>query len=280
MRRSDWAVAHHALSDAMPAALLGLVACGAVLYGTLEPWEPEPWELAPSASASTWPLMPLVAIATWAGIGVVGELKVSMAHTLARPMHRARLFGVRALVYAALLGVVGATVLAIATCTVASDPGPPLAIVIGLIAVAFGIGTLAGAASSSETVAVGGAIVGLAAAAAPVVMLVDFYAVSWARVTSVLGGWIWPVALVGVASLFWPSWRVVRQLPLRTPRTSAVAIAAVVGMHVLALGLIWLPTVSRASWAEHGELVAIAGTEGGPRVVYTGTDWTVDGVYV
>ncbi len=277
MRKSDWAIAHHALSDALPTALIGLFACGAVLYGTVD---------APRSEATaahgplTWPLLPLIAAAMWAGIGIFSEMKVSMAHTLARPLHRGRWLAVRATVHAAALGAVGMAVHAFSANLWATDLGPPLAFVVGLIVIAFGLGIVAGACANTETGAVGGAVVGLALTAAPVVMLVDFYGVSWPRLISALGGWLWPAALVGGASLLWPLWHVVRDLPLRRPRRIAVSVATIVAFQLLALIVIWQPAASHATSAEHGEWVAIDGVLGGPRVVYTGTDGAVDGVYV
>jgi len=276
MRSADWAVAHHALSDATPTALLGLVACGAVLLWTVG----EPGNPVAAHAQLTWPLLPLAAAAMWAGIGVLGEANANMAHTLARPLHRGRWLVIRAIVHAAALGAVGAVVQFFSANVWAQDPGPPLALVVGLIITAFGVGVVAGACATTETGAVGGTVVGLALMVAPILTLTNFYRVPWPRVTSALGDWMWPAACMGGAALVWPLWHVVRLLPLRQPRRIAVGIAAITALHAAAVVVIWQPAASRATSAEHGDRMAIGGTHDGPRVVYTGTEGTVDGVYI
>lgn len=272
MRSSDRAVVRHALREAAPLALLAAFGCAAMELQWLERWAD-----IDVPRHSTWPLLPLAAIAAWAGIAVFGEFRGTLAHALARPLDRGRLLGVRAAVFVVALASVGAAFVAFVG---RLDAGPPLGLMSGFCLLAFGAGALAGASTDTETHAVGATLVGVAVAAAPVVAVFDFYVVAWPRVASALGPWLWPAGLLGVASMAAPTWWVVRALPQRPPRRIAAAVGAVVVFQLLAFGLVWQPTASRATLSVHGETLAIDGVVDGPRVVFTGEGGAVDGVYV
>ena len=274
MRRSDGALVRHALRESAPLGVLGLLACAGLEFQWLE-------RLADIEvpSHSTWPLLPVVVLAAWAGIAVFGEFRGTMAHALARPLDRGRLLAVRGLVFAAVLASVVVSFRIYAGVS-GLEAGPPLAFIVGSAALAFGVGAFAGVSTDSETSAVGATLVGVALTVSPVVMVFDIYAVSWPRVTSVLGLWLWPAALSGAVCLAGPTWWVVRALPHRDPRRVLSGLGAVVVLHLLAFGLVWQPTASRATSSVHGETIAIDGVEGGPRVVFVGSGGKVDGVYV
>ncbi|MCR9162520.1 MAG: hypothetical protein ACE37F_19215 [Nannocystaceae bacterium] len=272
MRDSDRAIARQALRETAPLALLGVALCGA-----LELQWTKSFVAIDIPIGSTWPLSIVAALAAWAGIAVFGELRDTLAHALARPLSRGRLLAVRTVVPIAVLTVVALVFHALAG---PFDSGPPFALMVGFAGLAFGIGAFAGASTSTETAAVGATLVGVALCVAPVVLVFEFYAVSWASIDSALGPWLWPAALLGALGTVWPTWWVVGTMPIRSPRRIAAGVGALALFELLSVVLVWRPVAAEATSSVHGQMIAIDGVLGGPRVVFTSQGTRVDGVYV